>query len=107
ALLGMKRARRGDHDAGRLARQELIERADDLRIGRKLLRAGSHLWIGVADRHGLHLAGGEHRFHAIAADPAGAEKTDRDHQAGTTTALTNFPGRSRVALSASSRRSSG
>src|SRR3954470_16643371 len=66
-------------------------------------RVTDHFAVGIADDDFAHQIGGEHRFHAIAADPARAEETELH---GTTTAFTKLPGRSRVASSASPKRSS-
>ena len=100
----MERARRCDHEAVKLAAEKLLKRAGALCSGSELERLGEVFRIGVADRDRVRLASRQHRLHAIAADPAGAEET-QPH--GTTTAFTKLPGRSRVAFSASPSLSSG
>ncbi len=120
-LLGVQGARGGDHQAVQPRVQKGVEIRRHLAVGGELHRLGDHGGRGVGDRGGLDRPGGQHGLHAMAADPAHAQEAQpgprgrrrlrpphRDGLAhGVTRALRKPSGRSRVALSASSSRSSG
>jgi hypothetical protein len=103
-LLGMQRAGSGNDDAVQTQCQQLLKATDPLCTGRELRCLRCHLVgrIGKGDRLD---AGLDHRGHAVPPDPAGAQKADAHQKV--TSALVKLPGRSRVALSASPKRSSG
>src|SRR4051794_13622595 len=106
ALLGVERARRGNHHAIKVEREHCFKRVHFEREGRQDLGTCNHFRVRVADGNRDGIARCKNRFHPAATNPAGPEKAKTDH-AGTIMALTKLPDRSRAASSASPSRSSG
>jgi len=120
-LLGMKCTGCRDHDAVELQLQEIVQRRTDRGVGRHAGSLPRRIALRIGNARGIHQVRSEHGFHAMASDPTDPEEAHARSKGiaraghaggkgivhGTTTAFRNPSGRSRVASSASSRRSSG
>ena len=107
-LTGVQRGRRRDDEAVEVEVEEGLEAGDPFRVRGERAGLGQHGGRGIADRDRVDLAGGQHRLHAVPADPADSEEPDAGAgQSKVTSALRKPSGRSRVASSASPSRSSG
>ena len=108
-LLGMHRARRRDHDAVKLCRQQFVERQAALRTGREPDGLPRHVRLRVGHRRNIGYIRPGNRFKAVATNPADAEEAEpralhfrllNDLAHTVTSAFRNPSGRFRMASSA-------